>query len=437
MVFTPFTGKDNHGRCVTFGAALLTSEDTDSYTWLLEKFKECMKTLPKMIITDQDPALKIAVEHVMPDTNHRFCMWHIMKKVAKKIPVSLTENEGFSKKFNDIVWSETIQPVDFEIQWNEVIEEYGLLDIDWFATMFELREFWIPAYFKDVPMAGLFRTTSMSESENSFFQRYNNRNANLLTFMMHFDSAIDAQRDAHDKLSSVDEGSVPKTRNDCLFEKHAAAVYTTNIFQNIVFKVEVTVQGETYDCECKHFYKHGLLCRHIYVVLKNDLVRVIPEKYIVSRWTRYACLEDYTDGQDMVSNGEKSTEGNLEKLYFLHMLNQSSKMTIGYVGGHVDKMKELLEDFNALKLKYKNGDNDTDKSSKEKGFEKFYGASIPEHVHVLPPDPVKTKGSGSGIGDRMKSQREKAINDANKKKRKCRKCGQLANHDSRNCPLVV
>ncbi|XP_057770749.1 protein FAR1-RELATED SEQUENCE 5-like [Salvia miltiorrhiza] len=33
MIFAPFTGKDNHGGCVTFAAGLLSREDVSSYSW--------------------------------------------------------------------------------------------------------------------------------------------------------------------------------------------------------------------------------------------------------------------------------------------------------------------------------------------------------------------------------------------------------------------
>nr|KAJ0187917.1 hypothetical protein LSAT_V11C900505550 [Lactuca sativa] len=42
MVFVPITGIDNHKKCVTFGAGLLTKEDYDSYSWLIKAF---LKTL--------------------------------------------------------------------------------------------------------------------------------------------------------------------------------------------------------------------------------------------------------------------------------------------------------------------------------------------------------------------------------------------------------
>ncbi|GJT81009.1 C2 calcium-dependent membrane-targeting protein [Tanacetum coccineum] len=38
MVFVPFTGIDNHRKCVTVGSGLLLREDTEAYTWLLMSF---------------------------------------------------------------------------------------------------------------------------------------------------------------------------------------------------------------------------------------------------------------------------------------------------------------------------------------------------------------------------------------------------------------
>ncbi|CAI9303517.1 unnamed protein product [Lactuca saligna] len=82
MVFVPFTGIDNHKRCITFGAGLLCREDTNSYIWLLRSFLKCFGKAPIMVMTDQDPAMKKAIEIVFPYTKHRFCMWHITSKLG-------------------------------------------------------------------------------------------------------------------------------------------------------------------------------------------------------------------------------------------------------------------------------------------------------------------------------------------------------------------
>ena len=85
MVFVPFTGIDNHRRCVTLGAALLSDETAESFVWLLQTFLKAFGTQPKMIVTDQDAAMKIAVSTVLTESRHRLCMWHINRKLPIKV----------------------------------------------------------------------------------------------------------------------------------------------------------------------------------------------------------------------------------------------------------------------------------------------------------------------------------------------------------------
>lgn len=85
MVFVPFTGIDNHNNCVTFGAALLSSETKEYYIWLLECFQRAFVRAPKVIVTDQDASMKVAIETVFPLSRHRLCMWHIMQKLTSKV----------------------------------------------------------------------------------------------------------------------------------------------------------------------------------------------------------------------------------------------------------------------------------------------------------------------------------------------------------------
>ncbi|XP_041995826.1 uncharacterized protein LOC121745948 [Salvia splendens] len=102
-----------------------------------------------------------------------------MVKVSDKLPKSLLDNEDFKKELNACVWSDLLEPDEFDIIWNDIMERYGLEDVHWFGSMFEEREFWVPAYFRDFPMGSLLRITSMSESENSFFKNYTKPRANL------------------------------------------------------------------------------------------------------------------------------------------------------------------------------------------------------------------------------------------------------------------
>lgn len=86
LVFVPFTVIDHHKSSVTVGAGLLSTEDVPSYKWLLQRFLEAHGNKhPALVLTDQCPSLKQAVESVFPNSKHRLCMWHIMKKLPKKV----------------------------------------------------------------------------------------------------------------------------------------------------------------------------------------------------------------------------------------------------------------------------------------------------------------------------------------------------------------
>ena len=53
MIFAPFTGLDNHRLYVTFGAAFLGDEKTESFVWLFERFLDAMGGhMPIYLITD-------------------------------------------------------------------------------------------------------------------------------------------------------------------------------------------------------------------------------------------------------------------------------------------------------------------------------------------------------------------------------------------------
>nr|GEZ11922.1 hypothetical protein [Tanacetum cinerariifolium] len=74
MVFVPFTGIDNHRKCITFGAGMLSNEITKSYKWLLTCFLKAFNKQPRLVIIDQDPAMRNAIASVFNESTHMLCM---------------------------------------------------------------------------------------------------------------------------------------------------------------------------------------------------------------------------------------------------------------------------------------------------------------------------------------------------------------------------
>ncbi|KAK1384056.1 hypothetical protein POM88_021791 [Heracleum sosnowskyi] len=114
-----------------------------------------------------------------------------MNKLPSKVGPSLATNKTFVEKLKPVVYSDHLTPREFEERWNAVIAEFKLESNPWLTKMFNIRDQWIPAYFSDIEMAGLLRTTSRSESSNSFFQHFHESGDTLVEFYSSFESAMD------------------------------------------------------------------------------------------------------------------------------------------------------------------------------------------------------------------------------------------------------
>ncbi|XP_019197869.1 PREDICTED: protein FAR1-RELATED SEQUENCE 5-like [Ipomoea nil] len=290
--------------------------------------------------------MKEAMPQVFPKTRHRFCMWHIMTKVGEKVGGKLAKDEKFRKELNAIVWDKTLGREEYEIQWNTLMTEYSLEEHKWFKQMYEIRSSWIEAYYNDVFMRGLMRTTSRSESENGLFGDCINTHGTLLEFFTQFESAIEMQRHNQARLVAECETSYPPMKTPLQIEKHASSLYTNTIFYDIQteilegsfsckisrkeqatdhvlytiqegkkksFTVQYYKENETVRCSCGKFTRVGILCRHAFAVLKDDDAEVIPAKYIIPRWTRNACAHNRANG-DIQQGGSDNTEREEKRL---------------------------------------------------------------------------------------------------------------------------
>ncbi|XP_074298862.1 protein FAR1-RELATED SEQUENCE 5-like [Silene latifolia] len=326
-----FAYEVDSGKCltttkgrVTFCFALLFHEDEDSFTWVFQKFLDAMgQREPHCIITDQCAGIKLGLRAVFKHAKRRYCMWHIMQKVTDKVGPAISRETDFVSCLNAIVWDAELEPLEFEEKWCQLVNEHNLDGNSWLSTMFRKRRKWIPAYFRDVPMGCLLRTTQRSESQNNFFKRFENAHGTLVEFLMRFQSAIDVQRHTQKQLDRDDDCTLPQLATSLKLEAHASKVYTNAAFSD--FQVEasasicsLSVGGftppangveligiadadheKTYqvvynsltndaECSCKLFNRKGIICRHIIWVYSGKQVHTLPDKYILMRWTKNA-----------------------------------------------------------------------------------------------------------------------------------------------------
>ncbi|XP_074301043.1 protein FAR1-RELATED SEQUENCE 5-like [Silene latifolia] len=321
MVFAPFTGGDHHKKSVTFGARLLEHEDDESFKWCFEKFLDAMNQKePQCFITDQDPALILAVPAVFNKARHRFCIWHIMQKVTVKVGSSICKDTGFLSRFNSVFWDITldvsvgnIAPTvsEFEFKWAEVIKEFKLEDNSWLDSIYGDRAKWIHAYFTDLPMGCILRTMQISESENSFFKRLENKFGTLVEFWLRFQSVMDQHRYAQTCVDKDSDHSLPNLVSPLAIVKDALTVYTHAVFKEFREEVETAicscgVVGVTY--ETYHEYSEfgdGIIGK-IFQSCGKQLSK-IPEKYILKCWTMNSYRTTFIDAHGTVDENVDAT----------------------------------------------------------------------------------------------------------------------------------
>ncbi|XP_019199637.1 PREDICTED: protein FAR-RED IMPAIRED RESPONSE 1-like [Ipomoea nil] len=436
LVFVPFTGVDNHKRCVTFAATLIDKKDVESYSWVLKHLKNVMGTAPPLIITDQDPAMKIAIASVFGDSRHRYYMWHIMTKVSEKVGAEMSKNNEFRQALNSVVWNEQSTRTEFEIGWETVIGKYNLHENRWLTRMYEERASWVPAFFDDVFMGGLLRTTSRSEAENRIFQGNMNKHLCLVEFFTCFERTVRKQRKNNLELSANSIGHTPDFKTPLHIERSAATVYTLTIFYEVqkeisagCFKCRVRAfteaeglktyvvedeneqqytvivqDGSNIACTCRMYARVDLLCSHVFVVLKDERIDDIPPQHITPRWTREAVKHSPTDRDADKQNGNKTLgHSNNEERQLLNIFHRC----LGKAKGRPQKMQEMRLCMEEFEVTFgEDEEPEVNASGKRAIMESYCGVVNPKTIEVHPPPRCKnqrvwqtneiSKGGGNG-----------------------------------------
>ncbi|KAK9073724.1 hypothetical protein SSX86_006318 [Deinandra increscens subsp. villosa] len=469
MIFVPFTGIDNHFRNVSFGAGLLSSETTESYMWLLEKFLKAFGCQPKVVVTDQDPAMKIAIENVFDKCRHRLCMWHIMKKVSDKVGHALCNDDEFKEVMCSIVWTDSIDPECSDAEWLKIMNDYDLTSNKWLYEMFEMRGMWIPMYFRDEWMSGLMRKTSRSESENHFFSQVTNSQMTLLEFFNHYESSLEIQRHTHQKNDHDSRYTFPDLWTGFSIEEQAARIYTRAMFNDVqdeiycstkncfgmntitgdntakvfikdhaaigpgLLEVDFTrIDGDiTCTCSSKRFERYGLLCSHVFYVLMMFEVLEIPQKYIMKRWTKEAAPNKVKVAMPLSSDSNFANAHEVDKV--LRDIMSSYEYIINRISPDLEALCSVRDQMKEMAKKVHEENRPIVPKNRRDRFAEILRANQPVDGSTKLPGGIKNKGRGSH--KRIKSKNEQASSRAGKRSRKCLICG-LPGHDRRTCKVA-
>lgn len=231
MPFAPFVGVNHHGQSTLLGCALISLEDTETFTWLFKCWLTCMSDCPPTaIITDQDKAMKNAIEIVFPNARHRWCIWHILKKVPQKLG-GYKEHEDMSFDILEVVF-DSLTREDFEENWGSFIKKYNLESNEWLVGLYDERHRWVPTFVKDVFWAGM-SSTQRSESMHSFFDGYINSKTTLKQFVEQYENALAKKVEKEIEADSSSLHSYIPCLSQYEFEQQFQSTYTLDKFREV------------------------------------------------------------------------------------------------------------------------------------------------------------------------------------------------------------
>ena len=106
----------------------------------------------------------MAIAEEWKATVHRWCKWHVLKRVKECVGQKYTSNKDFRDKFH-MMLNEMLTIDEFENSWVTLLKEYGLENNVFLKQIYATREKWVKSYFKGVFCARM-TSTQRSESAN-------------------------------------------------------------------------------------------------------------------------------------------------------------------------------------------------------------------------------------------------------------------------------
>ena len=121
---------------------------------------------PNAILINQCKSIKKAIREDMPNTIHRFCLWHILCKVLEKFKGVVDYNDAITE-FKALIY-DSLSVRMFEENWKNFLRKYSLERNEWLAKLYLDKEYWVPVYLQHIFWAGML-STQRSESMHAFF----------------------------------------------------------------------------------------------------------------------------------------------------------------------------------------------------------------------------------------------------------------------------
>ncbi|PWA87074.1 FAR1 DNA binding domain, Zinc finger, SWIM-type, MULE transposase domain, FHY3/FAR1 family [Artemisia annua] len=294
----------------------------------------------------------------------------------------------------------------------------------------------------------------------------------LVEFLSHYDTAVDSQRYIYGKNTHNSNYTAPDLKTHLVIEKEAADFYTHTIFYDVQDKIwasfmdccslsvqesescstfvirdteaDYRIKGSwvqakyevTYvpdpcsaKCTCLRYECYGLLCRHIFYVLRMSRVFHFPKQYMDNRWSKHAMTHrsvDANKASPSSTNSDSVVDATVREIY------SNVEESLHHLVGDIQKLHIYRDDQTTLMEKAKLDVPNPPNLNTKEAYARTLGVTEPEELTIFTRTGINNKGQV--MRTRRKSKSEIAIELSDKPMTMCKTCHKLARHDSRNCP---
>ncbi|XP_057756376.1 protein FAR1-RELATED SEQUENCE 5-like [Arachis stenosperma] len=423
LPFASFVGVNYHGKSTLLGCALLGSEEIPSFEWVFTQWVRCVGSAPREIITDQCKAMTGAIGNVLPDTVHRWCIWHIMKKSQFKLGGYARYGE-LHAVMNHIVWnSPSIE--SFKSDWAGFIKQFKLGQNRWLAVCLDVPDH-------------LFLLGRPLRESTEFVHEYDNVLGTKEQKELEDDAADSKgfipcigstgierqfQQEYTSSMFRILQLEVRK-KTDCVvrsIEKKGDTISITVDEQKFfwgkpvyhTFRVDFDPLSQKSQCECNKFESAGILCCHTLAVWSYYRVDIVPSCYVLPRWSKNVIRKHtYVKSSHDVARSDESNN------LFRHLCSEFYNVTQEFVACDEEAaiLRAALWDAKSKLIDYRASmRSNTTAASQNTVLTQSTGGAV---VHdIQGPSRVKTKGrpKGKRLGAELDKSIKKSMQKRNRK----------------------
>ena len=204
-----------------------------------------------------------------------------------------------------------------------------------------------------------------------------------------------------------------------------------------VFQVLFRKSDCTCSCSCRRFEQFGLLCRHIFYVLRLMDIREFPKQYILNRWRKEAspnCSPEFSISREYMTELDPDVQSMMRDIIY------STEYTLNRLSGNKEELSLYKDHVQSYMKKVQDMQIVAPPASSRDRFAEITGQykNDKNPIRVL----VGYKSKGSGSRKRLKSKQEIAIDKKKSKskpgakERQCQNC-KAYGHYASTCKQAV